>query len=64
MENQITLKNIVRETQDKIKLRLYKHGTQARLSKRLKVSPYRIRQAVNGSNPNLNLLEKIEKALA
>lgn len=63
MAKQSEIKKLIKETQDKIKLQLFQHGMRARLSKKTGISKYKIRQTILGDNPDMELLEKIEKAL-
>lgn len=63
MSKQTEIKKLIRETQDRIKLQLFQHGMRERLSKKTGISKYKIRQTILDSNPDMELLGKIEKAL-
>lgn len=54
----------IKQIQDKIKLKLYEHGTQERISKETGISTYLIRTTVKSKYPDLELLSKIEKAIS
>lgn len=63
MNKQSEIKSLVKETQDSIKIRLFSHGSLKELSDKTGISLYLIRQTINEPNPDLALLERIEKAL-
>lgn len=63
MSKQTEIKKLIRETQDKIKLQLFQHGMREKLSKKTGISKYKIRQTILGDNPDMELLDKIQKAL-
>lgn len=63
MAKQAEIKKLIQETQDAIKAKMYGHGNLQKLSERMKISKYKIRQTINTDNPDLELLGKIEKAL-
>lgn len=64
MTKQSEIKRLAKEMQDRIKLHLFEHGMRERLSKKTGISKYKIRQTISGSNPDLDLLEKIERVLS
>lgn len=57
------LKKSVAEMQREIKLKLFSHGARTRLTEKTGISAYKINQTISSDNPDLELLEKIEKAL-
>lgn len=58
------IKKTIAEMQREIKLRLFEYGARTRLSKKTGLSAYKINQTISSDNPDLELLEKIEKALS
>lgn len=63
MNKAIEIKKSVTEIQNRIKLRLFAHGARKRLTKKTGISAYKINQTISSEHPDLELLEKIEKAL-
>lgn len=65
-KNQITgnsVAEVVAETQQEIRAKLFKRGERTRLKEKTKLSAYKIRVALTSKNPDLQVLAKIEKAL-
>lgn len=65
--NQITgndVATIARETQEKIRAKLFKRGTRKKIKDKTGLSAYKIRTALLSKNPDLQVLSKIQKAVA
>lgn len=62
-EKQNEIAAIVVEAQNRIKAKMFGHGMIKAVSDKTGISKYRIRTAITGDNPSIEVLDAIEKAL-
>lgn len=57
------LRTAITETQNRIKAKMFGHGMIKAVADKTGISKYKIRQAITGTNPSIEILEAIERAL-
>lgn len=57
------LREATRQSQERIRAKMFQHGMRKKVSEKTGLSPYKIREAILSDNPDLDNLAKIEKAL-